>query len=254
MRVHMCTRVYVRVCTCVYVRVCKCVCVPVPGPEGAHRRPACPGTPSGPSPDSVPDLTVAALPSQPSAGSPAGRASAPSPTCAPAPTGRGPPAAGRAEVSGGSGLLGAGGHRTALRHAWPSCPCPSRSAASRCSVSCLNGGSCRGETCLCRRGYAGASCGQRECGRPRRLGGPRPCPSVRAGRGWRRPLPARSPACPSAAVCERGCPHGGRCVGPDRCACVYGFRGPQCRRGREAGGAGAALSGSSWPRSCHRAA
>lgn len=33
------------------------------------------------------------------------------------------------------------------------------------------------------------------------------------------------------AVCENGCQNGGRCIGPNRCACVYGFTGPQCERG-----------------------
>ncbi|RXN13923.1 fibrillin-1 [Labeo rohita] len=31
-------------------------------------------------------------------------------------------------------------------------------------------------------------------------------------------------------VCEKTCRNGGRCVGPDRCVCVYGFTGPQCER------------------------
>ncbi|OPJ77680.1 hypothetical protein AV530_009482 [Patagioenas fasciata monilis] len=35
----------------------------------------------------------------------------------------------------------------------------------------------------------------------------------------------------NAAVCENGCQNGGRCIGPNRCACVYGFTGPQCERG-----------------------
>lgn len=35
-----------------------------------------------------------------------------------------------------------------------------------------------------------------------------------------------------AAVCENGCQNGGRCIGPNRCACVYGFTGPQCERGK----------------------
>lgn len=35
----------------------------------------------------------------------------------------------------------------------------------------------------------------------------------------------------SVAVCENGCQNGGRCIGPNRCACVYGFTGPQCERG-----------------------
>uniref|UniRef100_A0A8C3RBV6 Fibrillin 3 n=1 Tax=Cyanoderma ruficeps TaxID=181631 RepID=A0A8C3RBV6_9PASS len=32
------------------------------------------------------------------------------------------------------------------------------------------------------------------------------------------------------SVCENGCQNGGRCIGPNRCACVYGFTGPQCER------------------------
>ncbi|XP_058393999.1 fibrillin-3 [Diceros bicornis minor] len=63
---------------------------------------------------------------------------------------------------------------------------------SGCSVSCMNGGSCRGESCLCQRGYTGTVCGQ--------------------------------------PVCDRGCHNGGRCIGPNHCACVYGFMGPQCER------------------------
>nr|XP_021561177.1 fibrillin-3 [Neomonachus schauinslandi] len=66
------------------------------------------------------------------------------------------------------------------------------SRGSGCSVSCMNGGSCRGESCLCQRGYTGTVCGQ--------------------------------------PVCDRGCHNGGRCIGPNHCACVYGFMGPQCER------------------------
>uniref|UniRef100_A0A452UGX3 Fibrillin 3 n=1 Tax=Ursus maritimus TaxID=29073 RepID=A0A452UGX3_URSMA len=66
------------------------------------------------------------------------------------------------------------------------------SRGSACSVSCMNGGSCRGESCLCQRGYTGTVCGQ--------------------------------------PVCDRGCHNGGRCIGPNHCACVYGFMGPQCER------------------------
>ncbi|KAM4878543.1 LOW QUALITY PROTEIN: fibrillin-2 [Sylvia borin] len=40
-----------------------------------------------------------------------------------------------------------------------------------------------------------------------------------------------SPTCGSRpADCESGCQNGGRCVGPIRCACVYGFTGPHCQR------------------------
>lgn len=33
------------------------------------------------------------------------------------------------------------------------------------------------------------------------------------------------------AVCHEPCLNGGKCVGPDRCACVYGFTGRRCEAG-----------------------
>ncbi|XP_045405469.1 fibrillin-3 [Lemur catta] len=71
----------------------------------------------------------------------------------------------------------------------PSC---GGSRGSGCSVSCMNGGSCQGASCLCQRGYTGTVCGQ--------------------------------------PVCDYGCHNGGRCIGPNHCACVYGFMGPQCEK------------------------
>ncbi|XP_049983407.1 fibrillin-3 isoform X3 [Alexandromys fortis] len=65
-------------------------------------------------------------------------------------------------------------------------------ASLGCSMSCMNGGSCRGESCLCQKGYTGTVCGQ--------------------------------------PICVHGCRNGGRCIGPNLCACVYGFMGPQCER------------------------
>ncbi|MBN3310725.1 FBN2 protein, partial [Amia calva] len=62
----------------------------------------------------------------------------------------------------------------------------------QCNIRCMNGGSCAEDHCQCQKGYTGTYCGQ--------------------------------------AVCENGCQNGGRCVGPNRCACVYGFTGPQCER------------------------
>lgn len=35
-----------------------------------------------------------------------------------------------------------------------------------------------------------------------------------------------------AAICRDGCLNGGRCIGPDRCACVYGYAGRRCEAGR----------------------
>ncbi|XP_054557268.1 fibrillin-1 isoform X2 [Talpa occidentalis] len=80
------------------------------------------------------------------------------------------------------------------------CTCPSGqispSCGSRsiqhCNIRCMNGGSCSDDHCLCQKGYIGTHCGQ--------------------------------------PVCESGCLNGGRCVAPNRCACTYGFTGPQCER------------------------
>uniref|UniRef100_A0A8C6V6J8 Fibrillin 2 n=1 Tax=Naja naja TaxID=35670 RepID=A0A8C6V6J8_NAJNA len=62
----------------------------------------------------------------------------------------------------------------------------------QCNIRCLNGGTCLDDQCQCQKGYIGSYCGQ--------------------------------------PVCEHGCQNGGRCIGPNRCACVYGFTGPQCER------------------------
>uniref|UniRef100_A0A4W3HSE0 Fibrillin-2 n=1 Tax=Callorhinchus milii TaxID=7868 RepID=A0A4W3HSE0_CALMI len=62
----------------------------------------------------------------------------------------------------------------------------------QCNIRCMNGGSCAEDQCQCQKGYIGTHCGQ--------------------------------------PVCENGCQNGGRCIGPNRCACVYGFTGPQCER------------------------
>ena len=47
-----------------------------------------------------------------------------------------------------------------------------------CSAQCLNGGSCRNSTCICRQGYAGEHCQE--------------------------------------PVCKKQCENGGRCIGPNR--------------------------------------
>jgi hypothetical protein len=36
-----------------------------------------------------------------------------------------------------------------------------------------------------------------------------------------------------SAVCKDGCLNGGRCIGPDRCVCVYGFAGRKCEAGEQ---------------------
>ncbi|XP_074851141.1 fibrillin-2 [Carettochelys insculpta] len=69
--------------------------------------------------------------------------------------------------------------------------CGSKSI-QQCSIRCMNGGTCADDHCQCQKGYIGTYCGQ--------------------------------------PVCENGCQNGGRCIGPNRCACVYGFTGPQCER------------------------
>ncbi|XP_061331610.1 fibrillin-2 [Pezoporus flaviventris] len=69
--------------------------------------------------------------------------------------------------------------------------CGSKSI-QQCSIRCMNGGTCMDDRCQCQKGYIGTYCGH--------------------------------------PVCENSCQNGGRCVGPNRCACVYGFTGPQCER------------------------
>uniref|UniRef100_A0AAY5EYQ0 Fibrillin 2b n=1 Tax=Electrophorus electricus TaxID=8005 RepID=A0AAY5EYQ0_ELEEL len=76
-------------------------------------------------------------------------------------------------------------------HLAPSCGAAA-SAVQSCSIRCMNGGICNEDSCTCQKGYTGGHCGQ--------------------------------------PVCESGCQNGGRCIGPNRCACVYGFTGPQCER------------------------
>ena len=34
------------------------------------------------------------------------------------------------------------------------------------------------------------------------------------------------------AICKVPCTNGGRCIGPDRCACPYGYTGRQCELGK----------------------
>ncbi|KAL0963262.1 hypothetical protein UPYG_G00351840 [Umbra pygmaea] len=80
------------------------------------------------------------------------------------------------------------------------CTCPSGQIAPtcgtksnlQCNVRCMNGGLCVEDHCQCLNGYSGPYCGQ--------------------------------------SVCDRKCQNGGRCIGPNRCACVYDFTGPQCER------------------------
>uniref|UniRef100_A0A8C4Q1E3 Fibrillin-2-like n=1 Tax=Eptatretus burgeri TaxID=7764 RepID=A0A8C4Q1E3_EPTBU len=71
-------------------------------------------------------------------------------------------------------------------------PSCSGSLPHHCNLRCMNGGSCHEDNCRCQKGYTGTHCGQ--------------------------------------PVCEKACQNGGRCIGPNRCACVYGFTGVQCER------------------------
>ncbi|XP_067253271.1 fibrillin-2 [Chanodichthys erythropterus] len=80
------------------------------------------------------------------------------------------------------------------------CTCPggqiaptcATKSSQQCNIRCMNGGVCEDDHCQCLKGYTGSFCGQ--------------------------------------PVCEKTCQNGGRCIGPNRCACVYGFTGPQCER------------------------
>ncbi|XP_072384771.1 fibrillin-1-like [Diabrotica undecimpunctata] len=59
-----------------------------------------------------------------------------------------------------------------------------------CRAICMNGGSCVDGKCVCSAGYSGEFC--------------------------------------TEPICEEQCKNGGRCIGPDRCACFYGFSGNHC--------------------------
>ncbi|XP_018574078.1 fibrillin-2-like [Anoplophora glabripennis] len=59
-----------------------------------------------------------------------------------------------------------------------------------CRAICMNGGSCVDGKCVCEAGYTGEFC--------------------------------------TEPICLDPCKNGGRCIGPDRCACVYGFSGNHC--------------------------
>ncbi len=59
-----------------------------------------------------------------------------------------------------------------------------------CRSTCLNGGTCSNGTCECRPGFAGDYCQE--------------------------------------PVCKEECKNGGRCIGPNRCACIYGYTGRYC--------------------------
>ncbi|XP_021100835.1 fibrillin-3 isoform X3 [Heterocephalus glaber] len=97
------------------------------------------------------------------------------------------------------------------------------------ALSCVAGG----------QGHWDGAVGPAGAGHVRRRGGPGILgvlhgPNVCGSRfhayccpGWRT-LPGGNQCV--VPVCDRGCHNRGRCVGPNRCACVYGFLGPQCER------------------------
>nr|CAD7439562.1 unnamed protein product [Timema bartmani] len=59
-----------------------------------------------------------------------------------------------------------------------------------CQPPCLNRGTCTDGRCVCRTGFQGEFCGE--------------------------------------PICRETCLNGGRCIGPDRCACIYGYTGRKC--------------------------
>ena len=74
---------------------------------------------------------------------------------------------------------------------------------SRCPEACLHGGRCINGECQCKEGWTGPHCGQ--------------------------------PICGLRSDDMNGCRNGGRCIGPEKCACVYGFTGPNCEKDFRAG-------------------
>lgn len=80
-----------------------------------------------------------------------------------------------------------------------------------CRFTCLNGGTCTNGTCSCRPGYAGEYCqvGKQVFSTTY---------SILLGCSFFCQEP----------VCKEECENGGRCIGPNRCACVYGYTGRHC--------------------------
>lgn len=78
---------------------------------------------------------------------------------------------------------------------------------------CMNGGKCEDGRCNCTSGFTGEFCTQREyffC--------------IPNAVSWIDRI--------FVAICVEQCKNGGRCIGPDRCACIYGFAGKHCEIGK----------------------
>ncbi|XP_076373655.1 fibrillin-1-like isoform X1 [Tachypleus tridentatus] len=119
-----------------------------------------------------------------------------------------------------------------------------------CTRSCGNGRCIRPNICYCNNGSISATCSSDEPigpfgpspGEPDTNGGlgyvknngryipvnpGRPNGNDRTGGGRNN---GRYIPTPPSAVCSEACLNGGRCIGNDRCACVYGFTGRRCER------------------------
>nr|CAD7423795.1 unnamed protein product [Timema monikensis] len=68
--------------------------------------------------------------------------------------------------------------------------CTGNVESGTCQPPCLNRGTCTDGRCVCRTGFQGEFCGE--------------------------------------PICRETCLNGGRCIGPDRCACIYGYTGRKC--------------------------
>lgn len=88
-----------------------------------------------------------------------------------------------------------------------------RGESGRCRVHCING-NCVDGKCQCRSGYQGEFCNERELSTFNIL---IPPPSF--------DVPIRLF---KIAICREPCLNQGRCIGPDRCACIYGYTGRRC--------------------------
>lgn len=89
-----------------------------------------------------------------------------------------------------------------------------RGESGRCRVHCING-NCVDGKCQCRSGYQGEFCNEREL-------------SILSNNSSSQFQHNPIDRLFKIAICREPCLNQGRCIGPDRCACIYGYTGRRC--------------------------